>query len=278
MTKSVLIVEHNVRKSRKIALVAQKKLIFAMLNRLSYMGSKHNYNYSVATQDVDFALRATINSICTDILNTAGIDAQNTEFGLSALTQENRSWVLSRFAIELDYRPSQYAEYNMNTWVNTNTRMLSTRNFELFDEQGTMFGRAVSQWCVIDFKRRMPVNLDELADKFAPYLCDAPSPCEAPRKMLPIEPQQQREHKVVYSDIDFNRHVNTMRYIVMMIDMLPIEYMQEQRGLRFDIHFMRECCLGQTLTIGYEQRDNLSLFEIKNDEGVVACRASIEWR
>jgi acyl-ACP thioesterase len=242
------------------------------------MATKTAYKYAVAMQDVDFALRATLNSVCSNILNTAGIDAQGKNFGLDALSQQSMSWVLSRFAVELDYRPEQYAEYNIDTWVNTNTRMLSTRNFELSDSDGKNFARAVSQWCVIDFKRRVPVNLEELHDKFAPHLCDAPSPCDPPRKVLGVAPQQTIEHKVVYSDIDFNRHVNTMRYIVMMIDMLPIEYMEQNRSLRLDVHFMHECRLGQVLIVGYEQRDNVSLFEIKSDDGAVACRASIEWQ
>lgn len=242
------------------------------------MGTKTSYRYRVETQNVDFTLRATVDSLCQTILNTAGIDAQGKGFGLDALIQNRRSWVLSRFAIELDYRPEQYAEYDVTTWVNGNTRMLSTRNFELHNAEGECFARSVSQWCMIDFERRVPVNLEELYDSFKEHMCEEPSPCDPPRKVLGVEPAQVAEHKVVYSDIDFNCHVNTMRYIGLMIDMLPIDYMREPRPMRLDVHFMHECRLGQTLAVGYEQRGNLSLFEIKDDEGAVACRASIEWR
>ena len=82
----------------------------------------------------------------------------------------------------------------------------------------------------------------------------------------------------VYSDIDFNRHVNTMRYIEMMIDMLPVELLMQETPVRFDIHFLRECRYGQTLSVGYEQRGRTALFEIRSDEGTPAVRASIEWK
>jgi hypothetical protein len=36
--------------------------------------------------------------------------------------------------------------------------------------------------------------------------------------------------------------------------------------------------LGEVLTIGYEQRENLSLFEIRNGDNAVACTAAIEWK
>ena len=39
------------------------------------MGEKSHYNYRVEPQDVDFTLRATIPSLGSAILNTAGIDA-----------------------------------------------------------------------------------------------------------------------------------------------------------------------------------------------------------
>ena len=69
-----------------------------------------------------------------------------------------------------------------------------------------------------------------------------------------------------------------MRYIRMMLNTLPIEYLTDNRPMRLDIHFAKECHLGEILTIGYEQRENTSLFEILNNDGVVACTAAIEWK
>ena len=244
------------------------------------MGQKAIYNFAVTTEIVDFTLHATIESLCSNILSVAGVDARKNGISADTLMEQGRSWVLSRLAVEFDRMPEQFEEFDIHTWVNRHeSRLLSTRNFDLFDKQGVQFGRAVSQWCVIDFNRRMPVVLEEVEGLFDPdYYCDAPSPCEAPRKVRGIEPSVTRQHKVMYSDIDFNRHVNTMRYIRMMLNTLPIEYLTEPRPLRLDIHFAKECRLGEVLTIGYEQRENLSLFEIRNGEDAVACTAAIEWK
>lgn len=236
------------------------------------------YFYRIEPQSVDFTLNATIEAMGSYLLNTAGTDAQRKGFGVDVLSKNNRAWVLSRMAIELDYRPAQYSDIEVRTWVNENGRVLSTRNFEVLDKSGSVFCRAVSQWCLIDYVKRVPVGLSEVMDIFQPHLCDAPSPCDTPHKILDVEPTEFTEHKVVYSDIDFNCHVNTMRYIVMMMDMLPIDLLKENRPLRLDVHFIRESRLGQTLTVGYVQRGETSLFEIKTDDGAVACRASVEWR
>lgn len=242
------------------------------------MAEKTSYFYGIEPQCVDFTLNATIEAMGSYLLNTAGTDAQRKGFGVDVLSKDNRAWVLSRMAIELDYRPQQYSDIEVRTWVNENGRVLSTRNFEVIDKAGNAFCRAVSQWCLIDYVKRVPVGLHEIFDICSPHLCDAPSPCDAPHKILDVEPTEFSEHKVVYSDIDFNCHVNTMRYIVMMIDMLPIDLLKENRPLRLDIHFIRESRLGQTLTVGYVQCGDTSMFEIKTDDGTVACRAAVEWR
>ena len=243
------------------------------------MAEKTNYKFTISPEKVDFMLHATIESLCSDLLNVAGVDAKHKGISADVLMQQNRSWVLSRMAVEIDRQPKQYEEYSIDTWVNPHaSRLISPRNFELRDNKGNLFGRAISQWCVIDFEKRMPVSLEEIDDLFEGKFCDAPSPCEAPRKIRGIEPSVTRRHEVRYSDIDFNRHVNTMRYIRMMLNTLPIEYLTEPHPLRLDIHFAKECRLGEVLTIGYEQRENLSLFEIRNGENAVACTAAIEWK
>ena len=242
------------------------------------MGEKSHYKYRVEPQDVDFTLRATIPSLGSAILNTAGIDAHGKGFGVDALNADNHSWVLSRMAVEFDCQPGQYTDYTIATWINEYGRVLSTRNFTLTDAAGNEFGRAVTQWAMIDLRSRSALDLSWVGDAHADAIVDAPSPTDKPRKIRDVDPAQTAVHKVVYSDIDFNRHVNTMRYIEMMIDMLPLEMLMQEAPVRLDIHFLRECRYGQTLAVGYEQRGLTALFEIRSDAGTVAVRASIEWK
>ena len=218
------------------------------------MSAGNVYDFRVEPQDVDFTLRATITSMCNCVLNTAGVDAQRNGFGTDTLLKNDRSWVLSRMALEFDLLPEQYTPFKIRTWINDGGRLLSVRNFLLMDDGGNVFGRVTSQWCMIDMVRRAPLDLSSVVELHRSYVSD------------------------VYSDIDFNRHVNTMRYIDMMLDILPIEMLAEHRPLRLDVHFIRESRYGHTLTVGYEQNGDVSLFEIKSDDGEAVCRAAIEWR
>lgn len=243
------------------------------------MAEKTTYSYQVDPQDVDFTLRATLSSLVNTVLSVAGIDAQHKGFGTDVLNRDNLSWVLLRMAAEFDRRPEQYDDFRIATWVSEYARLMSTRNFTVEDAEGRTFGRIVSQWCMIDLSSRRPVDLSTpaVAATYMRHLVDAPSPADAPRRVTGIAPQRERSHEVVYSDIDFNRHVNTLRYLDMMLDMLPIDSFAEDRPMRLDIHFQRECRYGQTLTVGHERRGACDLFEISAD-GAPAVRAALEWR
>lgn len=242
------------------------------------MENQTTYRYQIATQNVDFTLRATIDSLGNYILNTAGNDAQGKGFGVDALSPMNYTWVLSKFVLEIDSRPEQFTDFNLTTWVNKNSRLVSTRNFELSDLSGNVFCRSLSQWCMLDYIRRVPVDLQYIESSYKNYICEAPSPCDLPLRLRAIEPDVVCEHKVVYSDIDFNSHMNTMRYIGLMVDMLDIELLKSNCPLRLDVHFMNECVYGQTLKVGMQTLENQTLFEVTRDDGVVACRASFIWR
>lgn len=242
------------------------------------MAEKSLFDLRVEPQEVDFTMCATVPALGSAVLNAAGVDAHGRGFGVDALFRERRcSWVLSRMAFEVDRRPEQYADYRIATWISDYGRVLSTRNFTLSDASGAVFGRAVTQWAMLDLERRTAVDLSEVGRAHDDAVVPEPSPAERPRKIPAITPAERSEHRVAYSDIDFNRHMNTMRYIDLMFDALPLDLVASQRPVRLDIHFLRECRYGDLLTLGWERRGDCWLFGVVRG-GEEALRASIEWR
>jgi len=242
------------------------------------MATKTAYPFRVEPQEVDFSLCITLAALGGNILNIAGVDAHSKGFGVDALNKDNFSWVLSRIAFEFDYRPAEYAEYEIATWISDYGRMLSTRNFELTDRSGVCFGRVVSQWCMLDLTARTAVDLRAVAESHNEAIVGIPSPAEKPRKVPALAAPPQSVHRVAYSDIDFNRHVNTMRYIEMMLDVLPLECAAQQRPVRLDINFLKEARYGETLSVAAEERGGRTLVEIRSDAGASVCRGAFEWR
>ena len=239
---------------------------------------KSVFQYKVAPKQVDFTRRLSVSSTFDIILGAAGDDAHSRGFGVDALAQNNYGWVLSRICFELDYLPQEYSEFTLYTWISDYNRLSSTRNFELVDAEGREFGRAVSQWCMLDFSTRMPADMNAMAKAHEGNMVDAPSPCERPRRLAALDGEPVMQHSVTYRDIDFNRHMNTMRYIDIVFDTMPIDMLEKLDKLRMDINFMREARYGDELSLLCEERDNLRLYEFRNAAGDVLCRASLEER
>ncbi len=242
------------------------------------MAEKSIYDYRVEPHEVDFTLKMTIPDLISTVLNTAGRDALGKGFGVEDLLAGNHSWVLSRMAVEVDRRPEQHEAYRVTTWISEYGRLLSTRNFEILDGDSRPLGRAVTEWAMIDMTSRRAVDLSWVGDSHRDALVDEPSPMAKPVKIRNVIPSEKMIHRVAYSDIDFNRHVNTMRYIDLMFDMLPVELPTCEDPMRFDLHFMKECRYGQTLTVGCEHLDRGARYEISADGEYVALRGAIAWK
>ena len=236
-----------------------------------------SYNFTIQPQDVDFTLRASVSSIINYMLNVAGIDAHRKGFGVDALQGDSVTWVLSRLAVEIKTQPKQYEDVQVDTWVNEFNRLSSTRNFRM-RQGGDCCAMGVSQWCMLDMRSRQAVDMTKLKDVYQRAMVDEPSPIAMPARLRAIEPQNESNRPVAYSDIDFNRHVNTLRYIDLMFDALPIELIENNNGMRFDINFIAEARYGEVLSVGSCSEGSIWQFEITSNSGKTLCRAKIEFK
>lgn len=239
---------------------------------------KSVFQYKIEPRHVDFTGRVSVSSLCDLVLHAAGEDAHRRGFGIDALAGNNYGWVLSRMCIEMDYLPKEYSEFTLYTWISDYNRLSSTRNFVLVDASGKEFGRAASQWCMIDYATRMPVDMSIMAKAHEGNMVDAPSPCERPRRIGVVTSEPVMQRRVLYSDIDFNRHMNTMRYIDLVFDSMPIEVPETLSAMRFDLNFMKEARYGDSLVLMSQKQDNTYQFAFRNEAGEALCRMALEVR
>ena len=240
------------------------------------MATISTYNYTIQPQDVDFSLRASASSLISYMLNVAGTDAHLKGFGVDALQGQSFTWVLSRLAVEIYHQPKQYEDIDIDTWVNDFNRLSSTRNFRMRSGDGVA-AIGFSQWCMLNMETRQVVDMNLLKDVYERAMVDEPSPISAPARLREIEPTTTYSRPVRYSDIDFNRHVNTLRYIDIIFDNVPLELIEKNNGMRLDINFIAEARYGDTLTIGSLAEDNVWKFDI-SVEGKRLCSARLEFK
>ena len=228
------------------------------------------YKYTVEQANVEGRGRAKISFINGIIMQTADTDAYRTGFGVSTMQQENYSWVLSRYAVQIDRIPTIGEVISVDTWIGKCEKFFSVRNFILRDESGATFGTAISLWALINLTTRRPMLIEEMHEGVS---LDREEPMSRPAKIGAVRADLTAKHRVAYSDIDFNGHLNSMRSIDHLIDMLPVSEVVESKGYRLDINFSREGFAEQVLTLTC-QRDQTNLFDISVD-GTSLTKASI---
>ena len=235
------------------------------------------YRNMVQPKSVDCTRRASVATIIGYMLDVAGEDADRKGFGISALDSDSTTWVLSRLAVDIEAQPKQYEEIAIETWVNEFNRLSSTRNFRIHRGEECV-AKGVSQWCMLNMETRQVVDMSLLKETYMQAMVDEPSPISAPARLRPITPVGSASRPVVYSDIDFNRHVNTLRYIDLIFDNVPLELIEKNEGLRIDINFIAEALYGETLTIGWSEEGNVWNFEISSSQAKTLCRAKVEFK
>lgn len=239
------------------------------------MNEVGKYHYRVLPREVDFTLKATLITIGDYVLHAAGEDAEIKGFSVDSLQRRNMTWVLSRMAIEMMRYPRQHEPYTVETWIEDVNRMMTNRNFILRDEAGEMIGAAGTCWAMIDFETRRPLDLRQNLDYAK---CVNPIPCaiEKPVRIGAVDGEPVEKRTVRYSDVDFNRHTNSMKYLQWMIDALPLERLTGNAIRRIDLNFVHETKYGEEVGLYSEDTGTECRFEIRSG-GQSVCKAILRW-
>lgn len=174
------------------------------------------------------------------IIEVATEHADALGVGFKNLAANGTLWVLSRCAFEVKRYPRLLEEYSLTTWVEAYNRHFSERNFEIKGEGGEVIGYARTIWVSIDLKTRRPANLDNF-DFLQQIVFDKECPIDRQGKLHPIEPPQMcHPYRFQVSDIDVNRHVNSSRYVELIINQMDLETYDNFFVSRFEIEYRRE--------------------------------------
>lgn len=207
------------------------------------------------------------------IIDVATEHANSWGVGYARLIVDNHAWVLSRVAIEMKRWPMVNETYTLSTWVEDYNRHFSERNIEITDAKGTVIGHARTIWVVIDLTTRQSCDISSL-DYIRDNVLDKGCPIDKHTRIRKVDAVRQSDYTFHYSDIDFNQHVNSLRYIRLLLDQWPVDFHEAHRVKRFEIAYMKEGLAGQRVTIATDDRTDDCTMEMTH-EGEALCRTRI---
>ena len=233
--------------------------------------SKYNYSFEIKYQEVDGEKKLRLFNLENYLLEVAGTVADDLGFGIANLHPRGLTWILTRLSVEMFELPTHCQQVRFETWIESNSHMLSTRDFRIYSED-RLIGQCKSVWAVLDLEKREIVNIfDE--PMFEGCIDGEVLEMSRVRMATIPEPTGSSSHKIVYSDIDYNGHCNSCRYLQAMTDAYLPDYYGKK--VRLDINYSKEAMLGETLQINYLLCPDGVQYQLKNEAGETSCSAKV---
>ena len=233
------------------------------------------YEFLAEPFHCDFSGRLFMGHMGNHLLNAADFHSTDRDFGMQFLNTIGKTWVLSRLAVEMIHMPRQYDRFTVETWVESCMRYFTNRNFRVVGADGSIMGYGRSVWAMIDTTTRQPTDIFAINDGAINQWLEPDHDCpiaKGSRVRVSDAATLTGHHDVVYSDIDINGHVNSVKYIEHVLDLWDVEWYKAHDVRRFEVAYVAEAHMGDKLTFFKEQiSDNdYSVRIVKGDDTEVA--------
>ena len=251
-----------------------------------------SYEFLAEPFHCDFSGRLFMGHLGNHMLNAADFHSSDRGFGMQYLLGINRSWVLSRLAIEMIEMPPMYTKFNVETWVESAMRYFTSRNFAVIaatlapsaprtPAPPKIYGYGRSIWAMIDTETRQPTDLFSIDNGAINNWIVADKECpidKGGRVRISDSAQLVRTIDTHYNDVDINGHVNSVKYIEHVLDLWPLEWYKEHAVKRFEIAYVAEAHAGDQLSFYLESVDDSgSSFNVRivRTDGTECCRSKV---
>ena len=211
------------------------------------------YKFQVEPFHCDFSNRLFPGHLGNGMLNAADYHSSDRGYGVAELNKNRKTWVLSRFAIEILDMPKAYDKVEVQTWVESAKKFFTSRNYAVISRDGAKayaYGRSI--WVMINIDTRQPTDIysvhDGLIEKYVETEKDCPiAPPE--RVVIGQDLELAREINIYYNDIDINGHLNSVKYIDHVLDLFDIDYCRTHQLRRIDIAYVAEAHAGDVVRL-----------------------------
>lgn len=247
------------------------------------MENEFSKKFLVSANEANPEGELAVHILVSDLIVVATKAAMELGIGNPTMEHLNAGWVLSRLTVEMQSYPKVNTEYRIITWVESWNRHFSVRDFEIQDCDGKTVGFARSIWMVLNTvthenfglshltlpdgavsKRSCPIPRQEKHIEIFPHTAD-----EVPASAIKAN-TEERKYTFKYNDIDFYRHVNTVRYVSLLLNSYSLEEFDRSFLSRLELSFLHEGNFGETVEIRrFNHDENLSSFSLFSEKKLI---------
>jgi acyl-ACP thioesterase len=194
---------------------------------------------------IDRSDRLTLNAMMRFFQEAAISHAENLGVGREDMARTGQVWILSRMSVLVKRRPGYGETITVRSWPRGRERLFALRDYDIRDSHDTPVVQARSGWIIIDIEKRRPLLRIQAVMDALPQnegLNALPSGAAGLEERPDL--QKAAERKALYTDVDYNGHVNNVRYIQWIEDALDPALLEKAGQLRLDINYLNEVLPG----------------------------------
>ena len=209
------------------------------------------------------------------LIEVATLHADEIGIGYESLVEHHQTWVLSRVATEMSVYPKVNDHYTVRTWISAINRLFSERDFEILDAGGEIIGHARTVWAVLDTDTRTAADISGMEWVSSLIPADKECPIEKPARPRPLTSFRTEPYRFTFCDLDVNRHVNSSRYIELLLNQWTLDFHDHNRLTRFEIAYMHEAHYNEQIDVRLaDGPSGITRAELINNDTPI-CRASL---
>ena len=221
--------------------------------------------FIISNNDVDYRFYlkpANLYRIFQDIALKATEEVGSDSISLS---KRGIDWVITRMDVEIKRLPRCNEKITVCTYPGKDLAMLYPRYFYISDENNNVIIRASSIWALIDAKTRKVIVDKDTIKKLPPETSEFELPL--PGKIAASEEKNLIETRTIhYSDLDFNCHMNNVRYVELLMDVHDFEFYKTHRPTFISLNYMKEIREKDKVSV-YSDLNNPETIEVQVDGG-----------
>ena len=237
--------------------------------------------FFLSAGDADAEKELSLQTLASKIIEIATRHANHLNIGNPQMEDIHAGWVISRLTIEMISSPELDSYYEISTWIESFNRHFSSRCFQIASN-GKIIGYVRTIWMIIDTVDHKNIGLSHFnLDSQLISGESVPISLQGKHPVILTKDSEQDNHKnalittdpVVYhtfqyADLDGYRHVNTVKYIALILNQFNLDYYDKNKIVRFELAFQNEARYGRLCRLlRYDDpQSQSSSFQLEDNE------------
>jgi acyl-ACP thioesterase len=204
------------------------------------MPGKFQISFPVRYQDTDPRLRMTPTALVGIMQEAAILHSEAVGRGIDYLSSRHLSWMIVQTRAVIHKPPPWRTRVQVSTWPSEMGRLLSRREFILTGEKEEPILAATTLWAFMNTQKRRVTRVPaEVGDAYAVFEERAlDGPFRRPAQCA--NAQMEKSFAIRRWEIDFNGHVNNLRYLDWMLENLPDDIWKDYYICELNIRYQKE--------------------------------------